>query len=100
MTIGTVELDERRGMAAQKATEIRRQIAGVAADGVALRARQEALELQLLAGPAASWVEAAEKAVYLLQLFAATTEARDRRRQTLITHVLADFERLARRTGD
>ena len=96
MTDKPVELDDRRGMAAQKATEVRRQIAQVAADHAALRARQEALELQLLSGPAASWGEAVEKAAYLIQLFATTAEARDPRHQTLITHVLADFDRLAR----
>jgi hypothetical protein len=95
MTDKTVELDGHRGMAAQKATEIRRQVAEVAADRNALRARQEALETQLIAGPAATWEEAAEKAVYLMKLFATTAEAQDPRRQKLIANVLADFRRLS-----
>ena len=44
---------------------------------------------------AASWSEAADKARYLLNLFAATPAAQDPRRQTLIAGVLADFARLA-----
>jgi hypothetical protein len=91
----TVELDGHRGMAAQKATEIRRLLADVEADANALRTRQAALETQLLAAPAASWAEAASKAHYLLGLFAETQAAQDPRRQTLIANVLDDFKRLA-----
>ena len=50
----------------------------------------------LLAAPAANWYEAAEKARYLLNLFASTLAAEDPRRQKLIAAVLSDFERLAR----
>ena len=96
MTDQTIELDGHRGMAAQKATEIRRLLADVEADAEALRARQAELETQLLAAPAASWAEAASKARYLLGLFAATQAAEDPRRQTLIANVLDDFVRLAK----
>ena len=95
MTEKTIPLDEHRGMAAQKATEIRRLVAEVAADRNALGARQEALEIQLVARPAATWDEAAGKAAYLLHLFAATPEAQDPRRQKLIAGLLADFQRLS-----
>src|SRR3954454_4655082 len=95
MTDHTIELDGHRGMAAQKATEIRRLLADVEADAAALRARQAALEAELLAAPAATWAEAANKARYLLGLFAATQEAQDPRRQTLVANVLEDFARLA-----
>jgi hypothetical protein len=54
----TIDLDGRRGMAAQKATRMRRQLAAVDADHAALRARQEELEHLLLAAPATDWVEA------------------------------------------
>jgi hypothetical protein len=64
-------------------------------DQEALRLRQEELECQLLASPAANWHEAAEKARYLLNLFAASVPAQDPRRQTLIAAVLADFKRLS-----
>jgi predicted RNA-binding Zn-ribbon protein involved in translation (DUF1610 family) len=95
MTDKTIELDAHRGMAAQKATDLRREVAEVAAARSALRTRQDALEHQLLAGPAATWNEAAEKAAYLMQLFATTAEARDPRRQRLIANVLDDFRRLS-----
>jgi hypothetical protein len=96
MTDRTIELDQHRGMSAQKATEIRRLVAEVEADASALRARQEELETQLVALPAATWHDAAEKARYLLGLFAATSIAQDPRRQQLIANVLGDFERLSR----
>ena len=96
MTDETVDLDQHRGMAAQKATDLRRLLADVEANEKTLRLRQDELESHLLAAPAANWEEAAEKARYLLNLFAATLTAQDPRRQTLIAAVLADFERLAR----
>ena len=95
MTDRTIELDEHRGMAAQKATKLRRLLTEVEADERALRLRQQELECHLLAAPAANWADAAEKARYLLKLFAATPAAEDPRRQTLIANVLDDFARLA-----
>ena len=79
-----IDLDRHRGMAAQKAIDLRR-----------LRLRQDELEAHLLAAPAANWGEAAEKARYLLNLFAATPTSQDPRRQKLIAVVLADFARLS-----
>jgi len=96
MTDKTIELDQHRGMAAQKATGLRRLLAEVEANEKTLRLRQDELESHLVAAPAANWQEAAEKARYLLNLFAATLTAQDPRRQTLIAAVLADFERLGR----
>lgn len=90
-----VSLDEHRGMLAQKQTEIRRLMQGVQADQAALRMHQEELEMVMLAADAATWAEAAAKARYLIELYAATPEARDPRRQQLITRVLADLARLA-----
>lgn len=98
MTDRTIDLDRHRGMAAQKATELRRLLADVAADAKALRIRQDELEAHLLAAPAANWHEAAEKAGYLLNLFAATITAQDTRRQKLIAAVLVDFKRLSDET--
>jgi hypothetical protein len=94
MTDTPISLDQHRGMAAQKATELRRVLAEVEADARALRERQQALEAQLVAAAAGSWPEAADKARYLLGLFAGTAEAQDPRRQTLIANVLDDFARL------
>lgn len=98
MTEKTIDLDHHRGMAAQKATELRRLLADVAANEKALRIRQDELEAHLLAAPAANWHEAAEKAGYLLNLFAATITTQDARRQKLIAAVLADFKRLSDET--
>ena len=96
MTDRTIDLDQHRGMAVQKATELRRLLAEVDADANALRQRQEELEANLLASPAATWSEAAEKAAYLLRLFAGSLAAQDPRRQKLIAAVLEDLERLSR----
>jgi hypothetical protein len=95
MTDQTIKLDRHRGMAAQKATEIRRLVVEVEADERALRLRQDELERQLVAMPAATWHDAAEKARYLISLFASTPVAQDPRRQKLIANVLDDFRRLS-----
>jgi hypothetical protein len=94
MTEKTVDLDKHRGMAAQKATELRRLLSEVAANEETLRDRQRELEDQLLATPSLSWEEAAEKARYLLSLFASSLAGQDPRRQMLIARVLEDFVRL------
>src|ERR1700751_4148897 len=96
MTNKTIDLDEHRGMAAQKAPDLRRLLANVEANEKALRLRQDELEAHLIAAPAANWPEAAEKARYLLKLFASSPSAQDPRKQNLIAAVLDDFERLAR----
>jgi hypothetical protein len=96
MTDKTIDLDQHRGMAAQKATELRRLLTEVQANQTDLRRRQDELEAHLVAAPAANWQEAAEKASYLLNLFAVTIAAQDPRRQKLIAAVLVDFERLSK----
>jgi hypothetical protein len=88
-------LDEHRGMAAQKATEIRRHLTEVEAQQMALRQRQAELEKFLLAVPSATWAEAVEKARYLIMLFADTPAGQDPRRQKIIAAVLDDFRRLS-----
>jgi len=95
MTDEPIDLDRHRGMSAQKATGLRRLLAEVESNEKSLRLRQDELETQLLSAPAANWHDAAEKARYLLNLFAATLGAQDPRRQKLIAAVLADFKRLA-----
>lgn len=81
MTDRTIDLDQHRGMTAQKATKLRRLLADVDANEKALRRRQDELEAHLLAAPATNWHEAADKARYLLNLFGATLAAEDPRRQ-------------------
>src|SRR6266436_9036350 len=95
MTDKTIDLDQHRGMAAQKATDLRRLLADVEANERSLRLRQDELESHLIAAPAVNWQEAAENARYLLDLFAVTPAAQDPRRQKLIAAVLDDFERLS-----
>ena len=95
MTDKPIDLDQHRGMSAQKATGLRRLLAEVESNEKSLRLRQDELETQLLSAPAANWHDAAEKARYLLNLFAATIGAQDPRRQKLIAAVLADFKRLS-----
>src|SRR5262245_55273902 len=51
----TTNLDDHRGMMAQRATELRRLRAEVEADQAALRARQQELETLLAAAPASNW---------------------------------------------
>ena len=95
MTKQTIELDMRRGMAAQKATELRRLMSEVSANEELLRSRQKELEEQLLATPATTWADAADKARYLLSLYASSPAAQAPRRQMLIARVLEDFVRLS-----
>jgi hypothetical protein len=90
-----VDLDSHRGMASQKATDIRRVLAEVEANARALRDRQGILESQLLSAPATSWPEAAAKARYVLNLYAAGLAASDTHHRDLVAAVLADFARLS-----
>jgi hypothetical protein len=95
MTEKTDDLDHHRGMAAQKATNLRRLLADLAANEQALRTKLDELESQMIAAPASNWHEAAEKARYLLALFAASPAGEDPRRRKLIVAVLDDFKPLA-----
>jgi hypothetical protein len=90
-----VDLDKHRGMAAQKATDIRRVLADVEANARALRERTSELETQLMALPATSWPEAAAKARYVLNLYVDTLGNQDSRHRELVAAVLADFDRLS-----
>jgi len=89
-----VDLDTRRGMAAQQSTEGRRRLHEVRADQAALRERQEEFEAFLLAAPATTWPEAAAKARYVIQLFAATLDVQDSQRLKLVASALEDLDRL------
>jgi hypothetical protein len=95
MTDHPVDLDRHRGMAAQKATDIRRILADVEANAQLLRDHQGVVEIQLLAVPAASWMEAAAKARYVLNLYAAQLSPADSHHRDLVAAVLADFARLS-----
>jgi hypothetical protein len=90
-----IELDKHRGMAAQKATDIRRVIAEVEANAKLLRDKQGVVESQLLAVPATSWPEAVAKARYLLNLYSASLAPNDTHHRDLVAAVLADLTRLS-----
>jgi hypothetical protein len=95
MNDNPIDLDKHRGMAAQKATDIRRVLADVEANAKLLRDRQGAVEVQLLEAPATSWAEAAAKARYVLNLYASGLAPADTRHRDLVAAVLADFARLS-----
>jgi hypothetical protein len=90
-----LDLDRHRGIAAQKATDIRRVLADVENNAREFRDSQAAVESQLLSTPAASWREAAAKARYVLNSYAAGLAAHDTHHRDLVTAVLADFDRLS-----
>jgi hypothetical protein len=90
-----LDLDKHRGMAAQKATDIRRALAEVENNATQLRERQSVVESQLLSVQAASWPEAAAKARYVLNLYAAGLALGDAHHRDLVAAVFADFNRLS-----
>jgi hypothetical protein len=94
MTDHTVDLDKHRGMAAQKATELRRALAEVEHNVRQLREREADLENRLMTVPASSWPEAATKARYLLNLYAASLPTEDTRHRALVSALFDDFARL------
>ena len=82
-------------MAAQKATDLRRALADVENNARQLRERQADLENRLMTVPAASWSEAAVKARYLLNLYAASLPVEDTRHRALVAAMFDDFARLS-----
>lgn len=90
-----VDLDRRRGMNAQKATDLRRLLADVEANERALRDRQDELEAQLVAAPSEDWTEAMTKVKYVLRLYLATLAPADTRGRRLVAAVVADLARLS-----
>jgi len=98
MTDKPLDLDKHRGMAAQKATDIRRALAEVENNARQLRERQEVLEKQLLSVQATSWPEAAAKARYVLNLYAAELAPGDTHHRDLLAAIFADFVRLTEKS--
>ena len=95
MTETPIELDKHRGMAAQKATDIRRVLADVEVNAKLLRDKQGVLEIQILAAPATSWPEAVAKTHYVLNLSSASLAPTDTHHRDLVAAVLADLTRLS-----
>ncbi len=94
MTDETVDLDKHRGMAAQKATDLRRALGEVEAQVRDLREREADLENHMMTVPATSWPEAAVKARHLLNLYAASLPTEDTRHRALVAALFEDFARL------
>lgn len=95
MTDTPIELDKHRGMAAQKATDIRRALAEVEVNAKLLRDKQGVVEIQILGAPATSWPEAVAKARYVLNLYSASLAPTDTHHRDLVAAVLADLARLS-----
>ena len=94
MTDEPIELDQRRGLSAQKATSSRRLLTQVEANERCLRERRDALEAHLIAAPAANWAQVAEKARYVIGLYAESLGTNDTQRRALVAAVLGDLARL------
>src|SRR5690242_6540699 len=90
-----LDLDKHRGIAAQKATSIRRALAEMESHARDLSDRQGALEQELLSIPAASWPDAVAKARYVLNLYAASLAPTDTHHRGLVAAVFADLARLS-----
>ncbi|WP_431205533.1 hypothetical protein ACQ86E_11825 [Bradyrhizobium betae] len=95
MTDVPVDLDKHRGMAAQKATDLRRALADVENNVRELREREADLENRMMSAPATSWPEAAVKARYLLNLYAASLSTEDTRHRALVAALFDDFAKLS-----
>jgi len=95
MTDDPVDLDQRRGLASQKSTEIRRRLQEVEEADAALRLRKDEFESFLITAPATTWPEAAAKARYLLHLFSSSLDPEDTHAQRLIARTLDDLVRLS-----
>lgn len=98
MTDDPVDLDTHRGMAAQKATDLRRVLAEAERHSELVREREAQIEIQLIETPATTWPEAAAKARYVLNLYATSLGPQDSRHRDLIAAVLADFSRLTQQS--
>ena len=95
MTDEPFDLDKHDRMAAEKATDLRRALAEVESNARNLRDRQADFENQLLSVPAHSWPDAAAKARYVLNLYAAGLSPEDSHHRDLVAAILDDFSRLA-----
>jgi hypothetical protein len=94
-----ITLDDHRAKPAHQMSKVHRLLVELITNRHVMRQSQRELEAELMAAPAHSWSEAADKARYLLKVFAATPMAQASRRQKLIASVLEDFARLSREDG-
>lgn len=98
MTDDPIDLDGRRSVAGQRASELRRRPANSPPPlTLPQQPHLESLENQMLAEPARTWADVLNKWRFLLDRYAATPEAGDERIQKLIKRALGDMERLKKR---
>ncbi|MDD7972193.1 hypothetical protein [Roseinatronobacter alkalisoli] len=98
MTDNPVDLDARRSPDAQIAVSFRRHDCGYCGPDRLARQpeRDAAFHRQMLAGPADSWTDVSQKAIFLIERYASTPDAQDSQVQILIRRVLFDMARLNR----
>jgi hypothetical protein len=75
--------------------QFRRHLSEVEDEQVRLRQRRAELEQVLFAAPSATWMEAGERAQYLLTLFAAIVGGQDPGRRQIIASVIDDLARMS-----
>lgn len=98
MTDDPIDLDGRRSVAGQRASEMRRRPANSQLPlTLPPQPQIEGLEDQVLAEPARTWAEVVKKWRFLRDRYATTPEAGNERIQKLIKHALGDMERLRER---
>ena len=91
MTGIPANLDDYRGMSAQRDTDERRRLVELQADQAVSHLRTQEFETNLLSRSVTTWPEAGAKARYLMSLFAQTSDADNPLRQRLIASTLADI---------
>ncbi|WP_085793274.1 hypothetical protein [Roseivivax jejudonensis] len=98
MTDDPIDLDDRRSVAGQHASELRRRPANKQRPlQLPQQPHLESLEDQMLAEPARTWAEVTKKWRFLLDRYAATLGAGDERTQKLIKRAVGDMDRLRKR---
>lgn len=91
-----VNLDKHRGMAAQRATEVRRgRSRRQESERVSSRDRHKEIDRILASAPAADWAEAAKNARFLIELLSGGSLAQDCHYRALMARVLQDIDNLA-----
>lgn len=97
MTEDPIDLDGHRTLAEKEKAEKRRRPANSRSSVAPSQPHLTALQDQMLAEPARTWIEVMTKWRFLLDRYAATSGASDNRIQTLIQRALGDMERLRKR---
>ena len=98
MTDLPIDLDGRRTTEGKLEIQMRRRAANTHSMPESIGDTVDAeLDSAMLAGPARTWIEAADKTRFLLERFSATPEARNARIQKLIGRAMCDLARLKKR---